>query len=780
MLNITKIPAPRVELIDPNTGLVSREWFRFFNNIYTIVGANLGVIQIENGGTGLGTLPANGQLLIGDTTTGAYVLNTIATALGVSVTNGAGTITIANTGVLSTIAGTGISVSSATGDVTITNTGVISVSGTAPVVSSGGTTPAISMAAATTSVNGYLTSTDWTTFNNKGLGTVTSVSVVTANGMSGTVANPTTTPAITLNAPALANLSDVTLSTPLSSQVLGYNGAAWVNVAGASAGAGTGVVFYNATPIITASGTQNNVQINTLATIPVVTAEQTVTGSANAASGAVLFSAFVSAALNRTIIDAGVWDFTSWIGVDSNNLSNTVTRQVYTAIPFVTGTVTMTGTGTTRTATASAGTPFALAVIDASSVTTDASYLQTPSGLYQIITRTSDTVVTINNVPATYTNESAVAGTVWKKLFGVTTGEINDISPDYGLYDVAVTAASYAITTATKVGILGFFTSTTPVTLHTVTITYNGTTRNTHVNTPLANIHNDLAGLNGGAATEYYHSTLAEYTGTGTGVFVRATSPTLVTPALGTPTALVGTNITGTAAAFNINGTVGATTPTTGSFTTVAHSAGTTAIAPITLTSGTNLTAAVAGAAEYDGTNLYFTQDTTQGRGVVPTCQQFYRSSAGTAFGPTIGLFFGANSAISLDASSTYQIEAFCYFLKTTAGTATWTHTISSAATLAHAILEYTQISGFTTAIIVGAMLTTPATQQTSTALVHTVTGLLNPAVYHIAKFRIQIVTNAACNYRLNLTQSAGTVTPQAGSYYKVTRVGGTAGNFVA
>jgi hypothetical protein len=44
---------------------------------------------------------------------------------------------------------------------------VTSVSGTSPVVSSGGTTPAISMAAATASVSGYLTSTDWTTFNNK-------------------------------------------------------------------------------------------------------------------------------------------------------------------------------------------------------------------------------------------------------------------------------------------------------------------------------------------------------------------------------------------------------------------------------------------------------------------------------------------------------------------------------------------------------------------------------------------------------------------------------------
>ena len=60
---------------------------------------------------------------------------------------------------------------------------------------------------------------------------------------------------------------------------------------------------------------------------------------------------------------------------------------------------------------------------------------------------------------------------------------------------------------------------------------------------------------------------LTDETGTGANVF--ATSPTLVTPALGTPSALVGTNITGTATNFNINGTVGATTPATGNFTTL-------------------------------------------------------------------------------------------------------------------------------------------------------------------------------------------------------------------
>lgn len=77
---------------------------------------------------------------------------------------------------------------------------VTSVSGTAPVVSSGGTTPAISMAAATASVNGYLTSTDWSTFNNKGSGTVTSVSatspVTSSGGATPNIAMPAATTSI--------------------------------------------------------------------------------------------------------------------------------------------------------------------------------------------------------------------------------------------------------------------------------------------------------------------------------------------------------------------------------------------------------------------------------------------------------------------------------------------------------------------------------------------------------------------------------------------------------
>lgn len=54
---------------------------------------------------------------------------------------------------------------------------------------------------------------------------------------------------------------------------------------------------------------------------------------------------------------------------------------------------------------------------------------------------------------------------------------------------------------------------------------------------------------------------------TGSGSVVFSTSPTLVTPALGTPSALVGTNITGTASALNIGGNAATASATTAAVT---------------------------------------------------------------------------------------------------------------------------------------------------------------------------------------------------------------------
>jgi hypothetical protein len=38
-LNVTTIPAPRTPLTDPATGLLSREWYRFFLNLFNLTGA---------------------------------------------------------------------------------------------------------------------------------------------------------------------------------------------------------------------------------------------------------------------------------------------------------------------------------------------------------------------------------------------------------------------------------------------------------------------------------------------------------------------------------------------------------------------------------------------------------------------------------------------------------------------------------------------------------------------------------------------------------------------
>ena len=316
--NITQIPAPRVPLMIDQTNVVSREWFMWFNNIYTITGTGTGITAVINGGTGLGTIPTNGQLLIGNGT--GYTLNTLFAGAGISVANGSGAISLGNTGVLSNVAGTGISVSSATGNVTVTNTlpdqivaltgaGTTTVTGTypnftitsndayvgtvtsvglslpaeftisnSPVTSSGTLTgvwasqtakyffaapnatagtpsfraivasdiPALSYAPPTSGTSilygngtgGFSNVTIGTgvsfaagTLSATGSGgTVTSVSVVSANGFAGTVATATTTPVITLTttitgllkgngtaiSAAVANTDYVPLSTVLT------------------------------------------------------------------------------------------------------------------------------------------------------------------------------------------------------------------------------------------------------------------------------------------------------------------------------------------------------------------------------------------------------------------------------------------------------------------------------------------------------------------------------------------------------------------------------------
>lgn len=73
----------------------------------------------------------------------------------------------------------------------------------------------------------------------------------------------------------------------------------------------------------------------------------------------------------------------------------------------------------------------------------------------------------------------------------------------------------------------------------------------------IANLqHNSLGGIQGGSTSDRYHLTALEHTGTGSGVVVRQTSPSLTTPNLGTPSAAVLTSATGLPLATGVAGTL--------------------------------------------------------------------------------------------------------------------------------------------------------------------------------------------------------------------------------
>ena len=361
----------------------------------------------------------------------------------------------------------------------------------------------------------------------------------------------------------LNDLAGVEIESVQLDQFLRFNGTQWVNASGATLAAGPGVTFFFQTPVITAADTDNDHDIITMATTVSGGVEQQVIQTANGSTEIV--AAFVSGALNRTVLDGGYYSFHNHASVDTGAGVTTIKNIVYTATPFATGTVTLTGSGTSRTATASAGNPFATASVDASATNTEASYLQTTNGLFQITSRSSDTVVTVTT-PSGYTNESAAAGTVWKKYFESTESSVIS-STSAAQYNTESTQVALNVGPTVKLGMILFMIATGTAEL---TYYYDGNDNTSSLSTPFGSLHNSLGGLQGGTGSEFYHLTSSEYTGTGTGNFVRETSPTIASATLsGTTTAatLVTNEISSSDStaiqindAINVSGTLNAAT----------------------------------------------------------------------------------------------------------------------------------------------------------------------------------------------------------------------------
>lgn len=189
MANTTNIVPSRVQLVDPATGNITREWYRFFLNMFDLTGAgnnddsivvalvtpptleaqfdtqirlepfieqlsslqfafetqppttpSISPLPVIDGGTEKSSF-TDGQILVGKTGgTPTLVATTITAETGILVTNGPGSIKVKNIGVTSLTAGSGISLDASTGAITITCT-VSPVSGATGSFKSGDTVP---------------------------------------------------------------------------------------------------------------------------------------------------------------------------------------------------------------------------------------------------------------------------------------------------------------------------------------------------------------------------------------------------------------------------------------------------------------------------------------------------------------------------------------------------------------------------------------------------------------------------------------------------------------
>lgn len=94
-------------------------------------------------------------------------------------------------------------------------------------------------------------------------------------------------------------------------------------------------------------------------------------------------------------------------------------------------------------------------------------------------------------------------------LFSVNTPEL--VGTVAALYTITSVQTSFAINSTDRL-VLKYYGETTSVTSRNITVYHNGIEHYSHLHTPLVVRHNDIAGLQGGSASERYHLTLAQHT----------------------------------------------------------------------------------------------------------------------------------------------------------------------------------------------------------------------------------------------------------------------------
>ena len=221
-------------------------------------------VTVQNGGTGVTTVPSNGQIPVGNGTN--YVAATITQGTGITITNGAGSITAALTAPV-TVAngGLGVTTTPSNGQLPIGNgTNYVAATitqGTGIAITNGAGSITAALVAPVTVANGGLGVTTTPTNGQIPIGNGTNyVSAAITQGTGITITNGAGSITAALTAPVtVANGGLGVTSTPTNGQIPIGNGTNYV-AAALTAGAGIGITNASGSITVAATGSTINSQ----------------------------------------------------------------------------------------------------------------------------------------------------------------------------------------------------------------------------------------------------------------------------------------------------------------------------------------------------------------------------------------------------------------------------------------------------------------------------------------------------------------------------------------
>lgn len=206
--------------------------------------------------------------------------------------------------------------------------------------------------------------------------------------------------------------------------------------------------------------------------------------------------------------------------------------------------------------------------------------------------------------------------------------------------------------------------------------------------------------------------------------------------------------------------------------------AGTTTLAPILLTSGTNLTSATAGAVEYDGKVVYATPLGTQ-RGVIPTAQ-FYRLNSDLAGANATGAQNVFGVSVTLSASTVYEFSMY-FILNKTAGTTSHNISFGIGGTATYNNLLYGGVWNGTGSAFASGVTSSPATvDANSTSVIQLVSAATSAGRYLTMILNGTLSVNAGGTFTPQYTLSAapgGAYSTLAGSFIRIAPIGASGAN---